>query len=118
MPSSPRLAAPPATRNLALDAAGVRTTERGAVEVDEFLCTSQPHIYALIDVNGGPQFTSISLDDSRIVMDQLVGEGRRSTADRVAIPHALFITPPLATVDLTESLTSGSPCRSRHQSPV
>ncbi|MDF2255598.1 FAD-dependent oxidoreductase [Streptantibioticus ferralitis] len=92
----------PVTRELALEAAGVRTTERGAVEVDEFLRTSQPHIYALGDVNGGPQFTYVSLDDSRIVLDQLVGQGKRSTADRVAIPHTLFMTPPLASVGMTE----------------
>jgi hypothetical protein len=77
----------PATRDLGLDAAGVRTTERGEVEVDEYLRTSQPHIYALGDVNGGPQFTYISLDDSRIVLDQLTGDGRRSAADRVAVPR-------------------------------
>ncbi|MPY47616.1 FAD-dependent oxidoreductase [Streptomyces acidicola] len=93
----------PATGGLALEAAGVRTTERGAVEVDEHLRSSQPHIFALGDVNGGPQFTYISLDDSRIVLDQLIGEGKRSTADRVAIPHTVFITPPLATVGLTEA---------------
>jgi pyruvate/2-oxoglutarate dehydrogenase complex dihydrolipoamide dehydrogenase (E3) component len=92
----------PTIRELGLEAAGVRVTERGAVEVDEYLRTSQPHIYALGDVNGGPQHTYISLDDSRIVMDQLVGEGRRSTADRLAIPHTVFITPPLGTVGLTE----------------
>jgi pyruvate/2-oxoglutarate dehydrogenase complex dihydrolipoamide dehydrogenase (E3) component len=92
----------PATRGLGLDAAGVRTGERGAVEVDEYLRTSRPHIYALGDVNGGPQFTYISLDESRIVLDQLIGQGKRSTADRVAIPHTVFITPPLATVGITE----------------
>jgi pyruvate/2-oxoglutarate dehydrogenase complex dihydrolipoamide dehydrogenase (E3) component len=92
----------PATRGLGLEAAGVRTTEGGAIVVDEYLRTSRPGIYALGDVNGGPQFTYISLDDSRIVIDQLIGEGKRSTADRVAIPHALFMTPPLATVGLTE----------------
>ncbi|MFJ6120353.1 FAD-dependent oxidoreductase [Streptomyces sp. NPDC092129] len=92
----------PATVNLGLEAAGVRTTNRGAVEVGEYLRTSQPHIYALGDVNGGPQFTYVSPDDSRIVLDQLVGEGRRNTADRVAVPNTLFITPPLATVGLTE----------------
>ncbi|MFJ2580770.1 FAD-dependent oxidoreductase [Kitasatospora aureofaciens] len=92
----------PATGSLNLEAAGVRTTSRGAVEVDEYLRTSQPHIFALGDVNGGPQFTYISLDDSRIVLDQLVGEGRRSTADRVAIPYTVFMTPPLAGVGLTE----------------
>ena len=93
----------PNTEGLGLEVAGVRTAKHGAVEVDEYLRTSQPHIYALGDVNGGPQFTYISLDDSRIVLDQLVGEGRRSTADRVAVPHTLFMTPPLATVGLTEN---------------
>jgi probable pyridine nucleotide-disulfide oxidoreductase len=92
----------PATHGLALEAAGVRTNQRGAIEVDEFLHTSQPHIYALGDVNGGPQFTYISLDDSRIVLDQLIGNAKRSTKDRVAIPHTVFMTPPLATVGLTE----------------
>ena len=33
------------------------------------------HIFALGDVNGGPQFTYISLDDARIVIDQLLGRG-------------------------------------------
>src|SRR5262249_37525808 len=57
----------PSTAGLGLAAAGVRTTARGAVEVDEYLRTSRPHIFALGDVNGGPQFTYVSLDDSRIV---------------------------------------------------
>ncbi|GAA4198780.1 FAD-dependent oxidoreductase [Streptosporangium oxazolinicum] len=92
----------PATRDLGLEAAGVRTTEHGAVEVDEHLRTSRPHIYALGDVRGGPQHTYLSLDDSRVVLDQLVGEGRRSVSDRVAVPRTLFMTPPLATVGLTE----------------
>jgi pyruvate/2-oxoglutarate dehydrogenase complex dihydrolipoamide dehydrogenase (E3) component len=92
----------PATDGLGLDLAGVRTTENGAVEVDGHLRTSQPHIFALGDVNGGPQFTYISLDDSRIVLDQLIGKGERSTADRVAVPRTLFMTPPLATTGMTE----------------
>jgi pyruvate/2-oxoglutarate dehydrogenase complex dihydrolipoamide dehydrogenase (E3) component len=91
-----------ATHGLGLDVAGVRTTDAGDVAVDDQLRTSQPHIYALGDVNGGPRHTYISLDDSRIVMDQLVGKGRRSRADRVAIPQTLFMTPPLASVGLTE----------------
>jgi probable pyridine nucleotide-disulfide oxidoreductase len=92
----------PATDGLGLEFAGVRTAKNGAVEVDEHLRTSQPHIFALGDVNGGPQFTYISLDDSRIVLDQLVGSGKRSTTDRVAVPHTLFMTPPLATIGMTE----------------
>ena len=93
----------PRTAGLGLEAAGVRTTGRGAVEVDEYLRSSRPHIFALGDVNGGPQFTYISLDDHRIVADQLLGEGRRTTTDRVGVPYTLFLTPPLARVGLTEA---------------
>ncbi|MHA7262439.1 dihydrolipoyl dehydrogenase family protein [Arthrobacter sp. TMN-37] len=92
----------PATKGLGLDAAGVTTTPRGAIVVDEHLRTSEPHIFALGDVNGGPQFTYVSLDDARIVLDQLIGEGKRNTADRQSVPRTLFISPPLATVGLTE----------------
>lgn len=92
----------PVTAGLDLDKAGVGLTAGGAVAVDEHLRTSQSHIFAIGDVNGGPQFTYISLDDYRIVLDQLSGAGTRSTAKRVAVPYTLFITPPLARVGVTE----------------
>lgn len=99
----------PVTADLGLDRAGVDTTPRGAIAVDKRLRTSQPHIYAVGDVNGGPQFTYISLDDYRIVLDQLTGTGARSTDDRRAVPYSLFMTPPLSRVGLTEAqaLTAG-----------
>ncbi|WP_223190528.1 dihydrolipoyl dehydrogenase family protein [Nonomuraea terrae] len=93
----------PAIQGLGLDRAGIRTTDRGAIKVDEHLRTSRPHIYAIGDVNGGPQFTYISLDDYRIVADRLLGDGTRSTTDRRAVPHTMFITPPFSTVGLTET---------------
>ena len=43
------------------------------------------------------------MDDARIVIDQLLGKGERSTSDRIAVPHTLFVTPPLAVVGLTEA---------------
>lgn len=93
----------PVTAELGLDAAGVRTNARGAIVVDEHLRTSQPHIFAVGDVNGGPQFTYISLDDHRIVLDQLTAAATpRSTADRTAVPYSLFLTPPLSRVGITE----------------
>ena len=90
------------TADLGLDKAGVPATPDGAVAVDEHLRTSQPHIFAVGDVNGGPQFSYVSLDDYRIVLDHLTGSGTRSTADRAAVPYTLFMTPPLARVGLTE----------------
>ncbi|MEZ0356359.1 FAD-dependent oxidoreductase [Mycobacterium sp. SA01] len=93
----------PNTTDLGLQRAGVEVDSSGAIVVDEYLRTTRPHIYAVGDVNGGPQFTYISLDDYRIVLDQLQGASapRRAT-DRVAVPSCLFLTPPLARVGLTE----------------
>lgn len=90
-----------AVDGLGLAAAGVDLDERGFVAVDERLRTSAPGVYALGDVNGGPQHTYISLDDARIVADQLWGSGRRSREDREAVPSVLFVDPPLARVGIT-----------------
>lgn len=91
----------PVTADLGLDTAGIATDQRGFVTVDEYLRTSVDGVFAVGDINGGPQFTYISLDDNRIVWDQLMGDGDRSTADRVAVPRTTFLTPPLSQVGLT-----------------
>ena len=91
----------PATDGLGLETAGIATGTRGEVVVDEFCRTNVPGVFAVGDVNGGPQFTYISFDDHRVVMDQLVGSGKRSTAGRI-IPTSTFINPPLSTVGLGE----------------
>ena len=93
----------PVTEDLGLENAGVTTDAAGYVIVDEQLRTSAPGVFALGDVNGGPQFTYVSLDDYRIVADQLFGSGQRSTADRLAVPSTIFLTPPLARVGITET---------------
>ena len=92
----------PATKELGLDAAGINTNERGFIEVDDQLQTSVEGVYAVGDVNGGPQFTYISLDDNRIVWDAIVGDGTRRRSDRVAVPNSTFITPPLSMVGMNE----------------
>src|SRR5690606_11203155 len=42
------------------------------------------------------------LDDFRVVLTQLAGDGVRTTADRVAVPNTVFLTPPLARVGMSE----------------
>lgn len=93
----------PATAGLNLAAAGVETDERGAIRVDEHLHTSAPNIYAIGDVTGGLQFTYISLDDYRIIRDELFGDGGRTTANRGPVPYSVFIAPPLSHVGMHEA---------------
>lgn len=92
----------PELAGLQLDRAGVALTDRGAVHVGSDLRTSVPHIFAMGDVTGGQQFTYISLDDSRIVRSQLLGDGSRTTENRGAVPYSVFLDPPFSRVGLTE----------------
>lgn len=89
-------------QGLDLDKAGVAVSERGTIQVNEFLQTNVPHIFAMGDVNGGPQFTFVSLDDFRIVKRFLAGDTSYSTKHRAKFPTATFINPPLASVGLNE----------------
>ena len=103
----------PVTDGLGLERVGIGVDARGAVVVDEHLRTSLPNVFAVGDVNGGPQHTYVSLDDYRIVLDALVGRGERTTSDRVAVPYTVFTTPPLGRVGLTEAQAraTGRPVR-------
>ena len=92
----------PNTEGLNLEAAGVKTDERGAVVVDETLKTTAENIWAMGDVKGGLQFTYISLDDFRIIRDNVYGNGSRTINDRNVIPYSVFINPPLSRVGMTE----------------
>ena len=87
---------------LGLENTDIALTERNAIQVDDRLRTTVPDVWALGDVNGGPMFTYISLDDFRIVKDQLFGQCKRTTADRNVVPTASFLTPPLANVGINE----------------
>lgn len=83
-------------------AAGVELTERGAIKADEHLKTTAPNIWVMGDAAGGLQFTYISLDDFRIVKDDVLGKGARTTSNRGAVPYSVFIDPPLSRVGMTE----------------
>jgi pyruvate/2-oxoglutarate dehydrogenase complex dihydrolipoamide dehydrogenase (E3) component len=90
----------PNTADAGLDAASVELDGRGFIRVDDRLRTSADHTFAVGDVNGGPQFTHVSLDDYRVVKSVLVGGGR-TTTDR-PIPYTVFLDPELGRVGLTE----------------
>lgn len=93
----------PNTEGLNLKQAGVKLTDRGAIEVDDYLRTSVNNIWAIGDVRGGLQFTYLSLDDYRIIRNGLFGDGKRNTGDREAVAYSVFIDPPLARVGLNEA---------------
>ncbi|MCS3698330.1 mercuric reductase [Salinibacter ruber] len=91
----------PNTDTLNLEAAGVAATDRGHVRVDDRLATTADGVYAIGDVTGGPAFTHVSYDDYRVLQDNWLHDGDRTTEDRL-ISYTLFTDPQLGRVGLTE----------------
>lgn len=92
----------PNTDDLGCENAGVKLTDRGGVVTDEHLNTSANNIWAAGDVCGKLQFTYISLDDSRIIWDEIMGEDKRTTENRGAFSYSVFINPPFSRVGMSE----------------
>jgi pyruvate/2-oxoglutarate dehydrogenase complex dihydrolipoamide dehydrogenase (E3) component len=91
----------PNTEALTPEAAGISLDDRGFIEVDEYLETSVPGIYAMGDIKGGPAFTHLSYDDYRVLRANLIRHEKLSTRDRI-VPYTVFIDPQLGRVGLTE----------------
>jgi len=91
----------PNTAGIGLEAAGVELDARGYIRVNERLETTAPGVWAIGECAGSPQFTHVSVDDFRIIKDNLAG-GHRNTHDRL-ISYCMFTDPPLAHVGLSES---------------
>lgn len=97
----------PNTNSLNLQNTSVQLDERGYVVCDDKLKATN-NIWAMGDVAGSPQFTYISLDDYRIVADDLFGSGTRQRADRNIFPTSVFITPPLSQIGMSEKQAQAS----------
>ncbi len=91
----------PNTDDLGLEAADIRTDERGYIEVDEALRTSNPHVWALGDCNGKGAFTHTAYNDYEIVADNVLSNAGRRYTDRIPV-YALYTDPPLGRVGMSE----------------
>ena len=91
----------PNSDTLNLAAAGIKTNDRGFIEVNDRLETTAGGVYALGDIKGGPAFTHISYDDFRIIRANLLEKKNASTNNR-QVPYTVFIDPQLGRVGLTE----------------
>jgi pyruvate/2-oxoglutarate dehydrogenase complex dihydrolipoamide dehydrogenase (E3) component len=90
----------PNTAGIGLEVAAVELDHRGYVKVNDRLQTTAPNVWAIGECAGSPQFTHISLDDFRVIRDNLAGIDR-TTRDRI-VPSCLFTDPQVAHIGLTE----------------
>ncbi len=95
----------PNIAGLGLEAAGVALNAKGAVRIDEQLRTTQPHIYAIGDVTDRVNLTPVATAEGHALADTLFG-GNARTISMWNVPSAVFTTPPIATVGLSEEQAS------------
>jgi pyruvate/2-oxoglutarate dehydrogenase complex dihydrolipoamide dehydrogenase (E3) component len=97
----------PNTDDLGLENAGVAVDAHGYIQVDDFLATNVPDIWALGECNGRGAFTHTAYNDFEIVAANLLDGQVRKVSDRIPA-YALFIDPPLGRVGMTDGQAEAS----------
>ncbi len=91
----------PVSAGIGLEEQGIKT-ERGYVEVNGFMQTSLPHVYAIGDVVNTPWLAHVASSEGILAAEHMAGqEVREMTYDRV--PSCTYCTPEVASVGLTEA---------------
>lgn len=91
----------PNSKNLGLEEQGVEMERNGAIKVDEYNQTSVPSIYAVGDVTDRVQLTPVAIREGHAFADTVFGDNPR-TINYDNIASAVFSSPPIASVGMTE----------------
>ncbi|KAF5137382.1 Glutathione reductase [Metarhizium anisopliae] len=94
----------PMTKDIGLEEAGVKLTESGHVQVDEYQNSSVENIYALGDVSGEVELTPVAIAAGRKLAQRLFGPAEFSTQklDYSNIPSVVFAHPEVGSIGLSE----------------
>ncbi len=92
----------PNTQGLGLEKAGVALDDMGAVKVDQWSCSTVSSIYAVGDVTNRVALTPVAVREGHAFADTVFGASPRAV-DHTNIATAVFSTPELGTVGLSEA---------------
>lgn len=92
----------PATDNLNLGVTGVKTNDKGYIEVDKFQNTNVQGIYAVGDNTGAVELTPVAVAAGRRLSERLFNDKPDEHLDYSNIPTVVFSHPPIGTIGLTE----------------
>jgi len=90
----------PNTQGLGLAELGVKTDNRGRIQVDPHYATNVPGIYAIGDVIEGPMLAHKAEDEGVAVAEILAGQAGHVNYD--VIPSVIYTAPEVASVGKTE----------------
>ena len=89
-------------QQLNLEAAGVKLTERGFIQVDEYQNTTTPGIYALGDVSGEKELTPVAVKAGRTLSERLFNGKTDAKMDYELIPTVVFSHPAIGSIGLSQ----------------
>ena len=87
---------------LGLEAAGIKLTERGKVEVDEYGRTSNPKVYAIGDIVNVKALAHKASEEGVVAVERAAGVATHPV-DQNLVAGATFCHPQVASVGLTEA---------------
>ena len=90
----------PNTTGMGLDEAGVTLGPGGEIVVNEFMQTSNPHVYAAGDVTGKPMHVYVAAQDAARAAENAL-HGNKEAVDRRVVPQVVFTDPAVAIVGLS-----------------
>ncbi|HKD46288.1 MAG TPA: glutathione-disulfide reductase [Rhizomicrobium sp.] len=96
----------PNTDALHVEKAGVELGMKGEVMVDDYSRTSAPHIYAVGDVTNRIQLTPVAIHEAMCFVETAF-MNNPTKPDHVHVPSAVFTTPELAVVGMSEERALG-----------
>ncbi|MCP2249390.1 mycothione reductase [Lentzea aerocolonigenes] len=82
--------------------AGIETHDDGRIKVDEYQRTSQSHILALGDISSDYQLKHVANHEAKVVQHNLLNPDDPMKSDHRFVPAAVFSSPQIASVGLTE----------------
>ncbi|BAE73343.1 Glutathione reductase [Sodalis glossinidius str. 'morsitans'] len=92
----------PATDNLNLVAAGVKTDDTGHIQVDKYQNTNVSGIYAVGDNTGAVELTPVAVAAGRRLSERLFNNKPEEHLNYDLIPTVVFSHPPIGAIGLTE----------------
>lgn len=92
----------PNTDRLNVKKAGIKTDKRGFINVNKYLETNVPGIWALGDIVGKYMFKHGANLEAQTIAHNIYGNGKKKPVDYTAMPHAAFTSPQIASVGYTE----------------
>jgi mercuric reductase len=91
----------PNTKELGLDAVGVRLRQDGAVKVNQEMHTTARNVWAAGDVIGEPMLETIAAKEGATAAENAL-RGTHRKIDFLPVPRAVFTSPQVASVGLTD----------------